>query len=231
MVIKSIFLLLVLTGLQQAIATNSLKTVLNEESMTQATITIETLRGDQTSLYLPALIELRLSFFRNYPYFYEGNVEEEKNYVRMYADSKDSLLSVAKKGEEVIAVIAGIPLLESQSENSKLFNSKDIPAASTFYIGEIVIAEKYQNDNLGHTLYQQFEKSIKELEKYDTLLVCEVERDDSKMKASSSTAEVDWEERGFTRQEELNAHYFWREIGETEKRDHLMAFWKKVLPL
>lgn len=197
--------------------------------MSEAPITLETVQGSETKLYLPKLIELRVSFFRNYPYFYEGNLENEEKYVRLYANSEDSLLTVAKQGHEVIGIIAGLPLVDSQTENKKLFDSKEIPAASTFFLGEIVMAEKHHNNHLGQKLYHQLEESLKKLKKYDTVLVCEVERNDSKQKTDARSAATEWNDKGFIKRPELNVHYAWQEIGDAEQTNHLMVFWKKAL--
>lgn len=230
MIIRLI-LLLALINIQQTALASSFKNAIEEENMAVTPITIETVQGHETLPYLAKLIELRLAFFRECPYFYEGNVTDEENYVSLYANSEDSLLTIAKHGREVIGIVTGLPLVESQNENKKLFAHKEIPVSTTFYIGEIVISEKYQNNNLEHKLYQQFEKSIKELKKYDTLLVCEVERLDSKQKENPFSSETHWEDEGFIKQPELNVHYVWQEIDEETKTNHLMVFWKKALSL
>ncbi|HEY2810130.1 MAG TPA: hypothetical protein VGJ00_01905 [Rhabdochlamydiaceae bacterium] len=197
--------------------------------MTESSFTIETVKGEGTAPYLPNLIELRLSFFRNYPYFYEGNVTDEENYVHAYARSEHSLLAIAKTGQEVIGVVAGLPLLESLNENKKLFTHEEISAENAFYIGEIVISGKNRNSNMEQKLYQEFEKSIRDLKKYNTLLVCEIERKDSKKQENPFSAETSWEERGFVKQPELSVQYSWQEIGAPTKTDHLMIFWQKKL--
>lgn len=49
------------------------------------------------------------------------------NYLSMYANSKNALFVVAKIGKEIVGIISGLPLLESQEENKKLFEQLRIP--------------------------------------------------------------------------------------------------------
>jgi len=205
--------------------------LLNAGDSKEPVIIIEILKGNEVIAYLPKLAELRLSFYREYPYLYEGNLADEENYLSLYANSENSLLAVAKNGEEVVAAVTGIPLLESAEENIKLFAQKGIPAEHLFYLGEIVLSQEYQKSGVQQELYQQFEKAVIGLKRYDAIVVCEIERgsEDSKRVSSALSSEVCWEGRGFTRQPEWSTHYTWKDVGDVETTHHLMVFWGKGL--
>ncbi len=205
--------------------------LLNAVDLKESVIRIEIFKGNEVIPYLPKLAELRLSFYREYPYLYEGSLAGEESYLSLYANSENSLLAVAKNGSEVVGAVSGIPLLESAGENIKLFAEKRISAEHLFYLGEIVVSQEYQKSDLQQKLYQQFEKAVIDLKGYDEIVVCEIERGlrDSQRPMAPFSSAVRWEERGFSRQPELRTYYLWKDIGHAEETDHLMVFWHKGL--
>jgi hypothetical protein len=197
----------------------------------EPSINIEVLKGTEVIPYLQKLAELRIDFYRNYPYLYEGNITDEKAYLSMYAKSKDSLLVIAKNGDDIVGAVTGIPMLESKEENKQLFAQKQIPAEHIFYLGELVLSQDYQNNTIQESLYLQLENAVKELEKYSLLAVCEIERspDDTKKPVSAFSSEVIWTGRGFTKQPQLYTTDAWKDVGDLEKSDHHLFFWYKAL--
>lgn len=194
---------------------------------------IETFKGSEVIPYLPSLAELRLLFYREYPYLYEGDLNGEEKYLNLYATSENSLLILAKRGEEYIGCVAGLPLFESQEENVQLFTQHKIPANRLFCLGEIVLFHATEQSDVAEKLYEQFEGAVIELKQYDTIFVCEIEREahDPKKPLGAFSSEVIWERRGFCKHPELATSYSWKEVGETEASNHRMVFWSKKLSL
>lgn len=188
-------------------------------------IVIETLKGSETLPYLQTLMELRLSFFREAPYLYEGTLAEEEKYVQMYSAANDSLFAVAKEGNNVIGMITGLPFTESKEQNQRLVDQISV-SPHGFYLGEVVFLGT-PSDHLKQKLYQAFEESIKKLSCYDSLFVCEIEREPGSSDGPSTA--MSWEEHGFVRDPNLSVIYPWQEIGNEAESDHLMVFWKKEL--
>ena len=144
----------------------------------------------------------------------------------MYANSENSLFVLAKKEEQVIAIVSGLPLSESSEENKKLFEQLKMPMEHVFYLGEMVLSQEYLKDDVKERLYQQFEKAIAELEIYTTLILCEIERSED---TNSDWAEIFWQNRGFVREPELKVYYSWKEVAKLGQIDHTMVFWRKDL--
>lgn len=203
-----------------------------EMEMMESSVAIEVLQGEQIIPYLQKLAELRISFYREYPYLYEADLTDEETHLSMYANSKNSLLVVAKNGEEIIGAVTGIPLQDSNKEqDKKLFSAKNIPLESTFYLGEIVSAQQYLKSDIQQKLYQHFEKAVVGLGSYKTIILCEIERgaEDPKKPLGHSPSEMPWGKRGFIKQQDLSSYYVWKDVGDLEKTDHLMVFWSKKL--
>lgn len=191
--------------------------------------TIEVLKGSEVIPYLSKLAELRLSFFRNYPYLYDGNLRDEEEYLTMYARSENSIFGVVKEGEEIIGLVTGLPLLECHDAHKNPWIQREDP--NVFYLGEIVLSEKYQTTDLQEKLYQQFEHVVKEIGIYEAIVVCEIERGEENLKKPENefSSEVLWNGRGFIRHPEIRGHFPWKEIGDLEESDHSMVYWKKPL--
>ena len=193
--------------------------------------TIEVLKGKEVIPYLEKLAGLRIAFYRNYPYLYEGNLSDEMAYLSMYSNSENSLLAIAKKEEEIVGIASGLPMLESKEENKRLYAEKQIPGEHVFYLGEVVLSQEYQNTDVQERIYQQFEKAVIDLQKYHTIAVCEIERDpqDPKKPISTFSSEIQWENRGFFKQPELYTMDAWKDVGDLEKSNHALVFWNKVI--
>ena len=197
----------------------------------EPSISIEVLKGPEVIPYLQKVAQLRIEFYRNYPYLYEGNLTDEETYLSMYAKSKDSLLVIAKNGDDVVGAVTGIPMLETKKENKWLYTQKQTPDEHIFYLGELVLSQDYQNSTLQEMLYLQLENAVKGLEKYSILAVCEIERspEDTKKPVSAFSSEVLWAGRGFIKQPELYTTNAWKDVGDLEKSDHHLFFWYKAL--
>jgi hypothetical protein len=96
----------------------------------------------------------------------------------MYANSENCLLVIARERGEVVGAVSGIPLHESnKEEDKKLFAAKKIPAEGVFYLGEIISLREYLKSDVEQRLYQHFEEAVLGSGKYNTIVVCEIERD------------------------------------------------------
>lgn len=55
------------------------------------TMEIQILKGKEVTGYIDDLVALRTSYFREYPYFYQVNPSEEKEYLTAYSNSLNTL--------------------------------------------------------------------------------------------------------------------------------------------
>ena len=73
-------------------------------------MTILELNGERLLEHLDQLAGLRLSIFREYPYLYDGLLEDERRYLSGYAAQGQVLLAV--DNDQVAGAITGMPLAE-----------------------------------------------------------------------------------------------------------------------
>lgn len=203
---------------------------INKEGlMTQrSSIVIAVLKGDEVIPYLKRLAEIRLLFYRDYPYLYDGTLEEEENYLSTYAHSENTLLVIAKRDEEVVGAILGLPLIESPEENKEAFKDTEVSPAELFYLGDSMVINELKTTDLLDQLYYQFETAVQQFGKYRGIVVCEIERDSNDPK-NNCPYEVTWNKKGFLREPSQVVHFSWKEIGDLDSSDHRMIFWSKLL--
>jgi hypothetical protein len=184
---------------------------------------IEIYKGKEVLPYLPALAKLRISFFKDSPYFYNGNTSCEEKYLDIYSKSQNSIFVVANKEGEIIGIASGLPVLESLEKNKYVFTEQ--PWEHTFYLGEIVLKQKYYKSEIKNKLYQAFEKTIASLEHYVAIVVYEIEC----VGKEKEMMDAFWQNNDFKKIPDSTVCYEWQEQGSPKSVNHPMALWKKNL--
>lgn len=197
----------------------------------QSSTSIEVLKGSEAIPYLNKLMEIRLLFYRDYPYLYDGSIEDEENYLRIWSNSENTLLVVAKRNDKVVGVIIGLPFSESPEENKQAFQNLETSPEDLFYLGDNIVIQELKVGNVQKQMYHQFERAVKQLKKYKEIVVCEIERDvnDPKKIANDTFYEFSWNAQGFIREPNQIVNFTWKEIGDSKISNHHMVFWRKPL--
>ena len=109
---------------------------------------IKLVTGKEICTYLDIVATMRLQYFREFPYLYEGSLEAEKNYIRKLALIPDALLTVALMDEKVIGFCTGVPLksdYDSIKEAKTLFINEGVDPTPYFYYGEMIVLPAFRN--------------------------------------------------------------------------------------
>ena len=91
------------------------------------------LRQEEFNAGIDELAFLRINVFREYPYFYDGNLEYDKNYLCQYLSTKNSILVIARDKERIIGAISGIPLNKTFSDCRNVFVEQMLQAFIFFF--------------------------------------------------------------------------------------------------
>lgn len=192
-------------------------------------IQLQVVKGKDIFPFTDSLASLRLEIFREYPYLYEGNMEEERKYLKMYYQSKQSLIVLAKDHETIIGVITGLPLLEATDEIKEVFVQNKVAMEGIFYLGEIVLLKKYRKTNIAFRLFKEFENEIKSKKLYQQMAMCEVERPDADTKKPLDYAATNKQSKDFVQHKDLVTSFSWKDIGDSVKTQKKMRFWMKAI--
>src|SRR3990167_6780442 len=91
------------------------------------------IRGSGKTSYLEEMAKLRLEVFCQWPYLYDGDLEMERKYLKMYKDSADSFWILSKEGDKIIGGITGIPLKDAMGDIRKPFEEKGFEVSHRYY--------------------------------------------------------------------------------------------------
>ena len=74
------------------------------------------LRGAEVAPYLEELGRLRITVFREFPYLYDGDLEYEREYLRVYLDSSRSLVVLLEAEGRIVGATTCLPLADEGPE-------------------------------------------------------------------------------------------------------------------
>lgn len=193
-------------------------------------ITEQLLTGVAIAESLDDLATLRLDIFREYPYLYEGQREDELHYLDTYAKAPDACVILTYDGLTVVGAATGMPLVHEDTQMIDAFSGTTLPLNEVYYVGELLFRPAYRNGGLGQKLLAQLESHIRSLGRYRRLTCATVERpDDHPLRPRDYIPISRFLARtGFVRLSGVTTRFSWREI-DGVKREHPMQFWSKDL--
>lgn len=193
-------------------------------------VRVERVMGSASEPYLRDLAALRCDVFREYPYLYDGTLEYERRYLQSYAQSPRSVIVLARDGAEVVGASTAMPLREHGEQLGPLFSGVGLDPERVFYFGESVLRAGYRGRGLGHAFFDAREAVARALG-FSLVSFCAVVRPAGHPACPADYVPHDafWQRRGFSRHDEIVAHFSWRDLGDAEETTKPMVFWLKEL--
>ncbi|MGZ3857682.1 MAG: GNAT family N-acetyltransferase, partial [Bacteriovorax sp.] len=121
--------------------------------MKTKTISVKSFYGSEIIPLVLELAKLRIVVFRDFPYLYEGNLDYEKNYLKVYTDSKKSVLVAAFDGERLIGAATALPLIDEADYVKEPFIKAKMNLEDIYYFGESVLLKEYRGLGIGHQFF------------------------------------------------------------------------------
>ena len=202
---------------------NSTKAEIPLKFITKKGIEIESVFDD--------LAALRISVFHDFPYLYEGTVDYEKEYLKIYSTSERSFLFAAYDGDKMVGATTCLPLKDETDEVRKPFEDAGMDIDRIFYFGESILLHPYRGMGIGHQFFDEREKHAGGFGEYNLCCFCSVERDDNHPKKPEDYRpnDVFWTKRGYVKEPALQCFMEWPDIGEAQSSSKKMIFWTKTL--
>lgn len=198
--------------------------------MAQSSLRFETLTGAALEPVLPALADLRIAVFREWPYLYEGDGGYERGYLRAYAESPGAAVIVAFDGEKAVGAATCQPMSRTHGTVGETFRAAGHDPAAWCYFGESVLLPAYRGQGAGVRFFAEREAHARAIG-LDLCAFCAVVRDptDPRRPADYTPLDAFWAKRGYAKRPELVCHFDWKEIGHEAETRHALAFWVKSL--
>lgn len=184
------------------------------------------LSGAQIHEHTQALAELRIEVFRAFPYLYDGNVSYEKNYLKVYTQSNESLVVLALHQGRAVGATTALPLKDADEAFSQTFVSKGLATGDFLYLGESVLLPEYRGQGVGNVFFDEREKHAAQLG-FSRTTFCAVERSANHPLRPKDYVPLDafWTRRGYRPHQDLVCSFDWKDIDQPGATSHRMQFW------
>lgn len=109
---------------------------------------IESLSGAESKKYFEDFARLRIEIFREYPYLYEGTVENERNYIENYLSNPQSRIFVLFDGDKICGMLTTVPMSGEYQDIIASFEKTGLKSSESFYLGDMILQKEYRNRKL-----------------------------------------------------------------------------------
>ncbi len=194
-------------------------------------VDIRRVQGDELSRYLPALAQLRIDVFREFPYLYDGTHAYEAQYLRRYAEQPGSVLVIALSEGEVVGASTGMPMANETEAFRAPVEAFGLDPERVFYFGESVLRRDWRGSGIGWRFFDEREVHAASQGGFTHLCFCAVDRPGDHPLRPAEYRPLDslWNKRGYFREPSLVTHYAWKDIDQPESTDKPMTFWLRTL--
>lgn len=190
----------------------------------------EVLTGEAVVAFVPDLVRLRVTVFRDWPYLYEGSADYESKYLAKYARIPHATVVLARDGDAVVGASTALPLDDAEAELRAPFVAAGIDPGRVYYYGESVLLAPYRGQGAGVRFFAERETRARALG-FSIAAFCGVVRPENHPARPAGHVPLDafWAKRGFAPRPDLTASFAWRDVGDSKPTAKPMAFWIKEL--
>lgn len=193
----------------------------------QPGIEVRVYKADEAAHYLPEIAALRMEVFREFPYLYEGSVENEEEYLGRYMKAPGFMVTLAFDQGKVVGASTSLPLEQEIEEITKPFREENIPLSQVLYFGESVLKSEYRGQGLGVRFFQTREQYAKDLQR-PLCYFCAVVREQNHPLRPKGYQNLHsfWHNRGY-KETDLYCRLEWYDIHEAHVSSKQLRFWRK----
>lgn len=189
-----------------------------------------TVQGKQIEPYLDALGALRITVFRDYPYLYDGSLDYERDYLKVYLEAERSLAVLALHGDAVVGATTCMPMADEGPEFQEAFVKAGHDISRICYLGESILLSQYRGRGLGRQFFKHRENHARSLGLGLTTF-CAVDRPRDHPLRPEGYRPLDdfWISLGYQKQPGMQATFHWKEVHEAAESAKTLTFWTKEL--
>ena len=191
---------------------------------------VEPLTGSAVMRALPALARLRITVFRDWPYLYDGTLENEQRYLEKFSKAQNAVIVAASDGDQIVGVSTASPMVGHADSFLDQFREHGLDPDRFFYFGESVLLKAYRRRGIGHAFFDHREAHARSQPGITHATFCGVVRpDDPRKPKDFFQLDPFWMKRGYRQIDGLIGSFGWTDIGEKVETAKPMQFWMKAL--
>ncbi|RYD41858.1 MAG: N-acetyltransferase [Verrucomicrobiaceae bacterium] len=191
---------------------------------------VHELSGEAVTPWLHALGGLRIRVFRDYPYLYDGTLEYELDYLKVYQQTPESLVVLLTDASgNAVGATTCLPMESEGPEFREPFERAGIEPSEVMYFGESILLPEWRGQGIGKLFFDRREAHARSLGKKITAF-CAVDRAEDHPLRPAGYRPLDsfWEARGYEKQPHLQTTFVWKEIGEDKDSPKNLTFWTRT---
>ncbi|AFK01720.1 hypothetical protein Emtol_0566 [Emticicia oligotrophica DSM 17448] len=187
--------------------------------------------GAEIATVFDDLAQLRIEVFKAFPYLYEGSIDYEKEYLKVYSSSENAMLFAVYDADKMVGATTCIPLIDETAEVQEPFIQAQIDIQSVFYFGESILLSAYRGLGIGHRFFDEREAHARSFKQCKLTSFCAVVRPENHplKPADYQPLSQFWQKRGYTQTPLLKSQFDWLDIGETQSTKKEMIYWTKEI--
>lgn len=192
-------------------------------------LTFETLTGAGVTRALDDLARLRTQVFRDWPYLYDGDPDNEMEYLQSYRDTPGAILVAALDEGRMVGCATGMPLARHEDARDVPLQALGLAMEQVFYCAESVLLPEYRGQGAGHVFFDSRESHARAWG-FSIAMFCGVERpDDHPLRPEEARSlKAFWEGRGYEARDAV-IRMTWRDRNEDSPTEKTLRVWTKPL--
>ncbi len=211
-----------------ALMTTILKSASNAERYS-----IHVLIGTEVRSLIPFVAQQRIAIFREYPYLYEGNIDEEYRYLDWFSKLSQSAVAVAYVDNNPVGFITGTSFVEFDAHfngSQDIFKAAGLNPEDYYYFSEVIVMPEHRGHNLCTQLFQALERVAHHQFGYTKgCFVTESHKEHPLKPKNYKELDPLWTALGYAKTS-MAIHFRWTTIqpqGQAKEKEHSMHYWIK----
>ncbi|MDT1060370.1 GNAT family N-acetyltransferase [Paracoccus sp. CPCC 101403] len=192
-------------------------------------IRTEILTGDAVAAVLDDLARLRIEVFRTWPYLYDGDLDYERDYLKVY-QAPGAVVVAAYDGARMVGASTGAPMEHHAEDFAAAFAGRPERLDEIFYCAESVLLPDWRGHGLGHVFFDGREAQARALGRRFSAF-CSVQRPPDHPLRPADYRPLDdfWRKRGYEPLSGVVAEFDWKDIDAPVSTKKPLQFWMKSL--